>query len=319
MTLTAMTRKLTLRQKREIESWLFKLPWVLGFLLFLAYPIAYSLVLSFSKVNQMSLEMRFIGLKNYARAFLVDTRFLPLYAETIGNTLIDTPIIMFFSLVVAIMLNKQAKMRGLFRALFFLPFVISSGYVIQELFGQGVGGLSVALGTEAESGFSGASMGAEVLTAKTPSVVNVTGFVEEFVGPDLASAVNSFLNRLGLVLWRSGIQILLFLAGLQGISASIYDAAKIDGASEWQLFWKVTLPVISPIVMAVIIFTIVDSFMDVFNQVLSYIHQIAFTAEGGFDFGYSAAVSWIYFLTVLSVILGVSFALRKRIFYQGAK
>lgn len=304
----------SLEQKRRIEGWAFILPWVGGFLLFVAWPLAYSLYLSFQKVSVAGFRAQPVGLQNYKQIFIFDTAFLPMLLRTVGNVLVDTPVILFFSLVVAVMLNKEVGGRAFLRSLFFLPVVIGTGYVIRELFGQGVGGISVALGIEGDAG--SLAVDAAAVTAKTPSIVNVSAALNAFLGADVASAVNKFLNRLGLVLWRSGIQILLFLAGLQGISITLYEAARIDGASEWEVFWKVTFPIISPIMLAVIIFTIIDTFVDVFNEVVAYIHAQAFQS---FNFGYSSALAWTYFLTVFILITIVTAMVGRRVFYRGSR
>jgi ABC-type sugar transport system permease subunit len=197
--------------------------------------------------------------------------------------------------------------------------VIASGYVIQELFSQGVGGLSVALGVQGGTGGAVAlpSGGTVASSAKTPSVVNATALLAEVLGPGVAAGVNESLNRLGLVLWRSGIQILLFLAALQGISRSLYEAGRIDGASEWVLFWRVTLPIISPVMLAVVVFTVVDSFMDTFNNpILDYVRKTAFERA---KYGYAAALSWIYFLLVFAVLIVLLALMRRRVFYRGER
>ena len=314
-----MRLSLSLRQKKSFEGWVFILPWFVGFLLFLAYPLAISIVMSFAKVNTVTFNMRFVGFRNYTRAFLTDTQFISIFTQTMRNTVLDTPIIMFFSLFVAILLNRNVPGKTLLRGVFFLPVIVSTGYVIQELFGQGVGGIAVAMGTSGQVDLAAATEGAAALTAKTPSLLDVSPFLNEYLGSEIAAGISEFLNRLGLVLWRSGIQILIFLAGLQGISNDLYQAARIDGANEWELFWMVTLPIISPIILAVLIFTIVDSFMDIFNQVLDYIHSVAFTTMGGMNFGYAASLSWIYFISIFALILILYIIIGRKVFYQGEK
>jgi ABC-type sugar transport system permease subunit len=280
-----------LREKRAFEGFLFVLPWIIGFFLFIAWPMFFSLYLGFNKVNPAGFLTRFVGLRNFKRAFSLDIEFVPILLESLRDV------------------------------------VIGSGYVLKELMNQGIGGISIALGVESGTGMALDASGQAVETSvkvQTPNVVNISGYINEFLGPSMAAGINEFINRLGLTLWRSGIQILLFIAGLQGISKSLYEAGRIDGANEWTLFWKVTLPVISPIMLVVIIFTIVDSFTDVFNPVLHYIKEQAFPSQefgdaSARDFGYSSALSWIYFLIIFSLIMLVNFLMRKRIFYQGER
>lgn len=309
-----------LQRLRAREGLWFIVPWVAGFVAFVAWPLFFSLWLSFNRVNPAGFSTRWTGLQNFARAFVVDIDFLPILLGTVRDVVLETPVLLVFSLAVAILLNKNLPGRALLRALFFLPVVIGSGYVMQELLGQGVGGLSVVLGVEggpeATLTVGGAQVSTQAVTPETPNVVNISAFLNEFLGPQAATGINEFLNRLGLTLWRSGIQILLFLAGLHGISQSLYDAGRIDGANEWTLFWTLTLPMISPIIVAVLIFSIVDSFTDVFNEMLPYIRQQAFAER---NYGYSAALSWIYFGIILALILAILAIMRRRIFYQGQR
>jgi ABC-type sugar transport system permease subunit len=310
--------KTTLSRKKALEGRIFVFPWVIGFLLFVAWPLTYSLFLGFNKVNVAGFKTNFIGLKNFARAFFIDIDFLPLLWETLADVIINTPVLTVFSLAVAILLNRRMKGRGLLRGLFFLPVVMSSGYVLRELLGQGISGLSVVLGIdEASSGVMNLPSGAVVRGgAETPGSLDIAVLLNEFLGPQLASVIGAFLNRLGITLWRSGIQILLFLAGLQGISSSLYEAARIDGADEWKVFWKVTLPIISPILLVVVIFTIVDSFTDIFNPILNYIKDVGFVQN---NYGYSAALSWIYFAIIFILLMIVMGLFRKRVFYRGER
>lgn len=314
-----LKRRLTLEERKAWKGALFLLPWVVGFFLFVAYPMFFSFRISFGKVNPAGFTMRFIGLKNYTRAFIVDIEFLPKLWDTAKNVIIDTPIILVFSLSVAVLLARKMKGQTLLRALFFLPVVISSGYVIQELFDQGVGGLAVSLGIEggADSATTMYEIGATT-GPQAPNIINVTSILKDYLGPDIAQGIDQFLNRLGLTLWHSGIQIILFLGGLHQIPDSLYESGRIDGANEWTLFWKVTLPMLSPIILAGVIYTIVDSSTDIFNQVLHYISDLAFRTAIP-DFGYSAALAWIYFMVIFAMLLIVQLTMGRRVFYRGAK
>jgi len=307
---------MSLSRQRAREGILFVLPWLVGFCAFVAWPLGYSLFLSFQKVNSAGFTTIFIGVDNYVRAFSVDAKFGPELLNTIGTTLVNVPVILVFSLSVAVLLNRSLPARGVVRALFFLPVVIGTGYVMNELFRQGVGGVSVALGLQNQSGVVLLPSGGVATAARTTSAVDASAFLTEFLGPQISGSVNEFLNKLGLALWRSGIQIILFLAGLQGISRSLYEAGRIDGANEWTLFWSVTFPIISPVMVAVVIFSIVDSFTDVFNPILGMIKEQAFVK---LLYGYSAALSWIYFAVIFAVILAFLGLVSRRVFSRGER
>jgi ABC-type sugar transport system permease subunit len=304
-----------LTRLRAREGRLFVLPWVIGFLLFVAWPLGYSLFLSFQKVSPAGFRTTYVGIRNYADAFVTDAKFGPYLLVSLRTVLLETPVILVFSLAVAVLLNRNLPARGVVRALFFLPVVIGSGYVIYELFQQGVGGLSVALGGAAsQSGVLSLPTGGVAGGTRVGSTVNAARILRQFLGVGLAEGIDTLLNQVGLSLWRSGIQIILLLAGLQGISTSLYEAGRIDGANEWTLFWSVTFPILSPIMVAVVVFTVVDSFTDVFNDVLNYIRMQAFIKT---NYGYASALSWIYFLVIFALLGAVLAWVQRRVFYRG--
>src|SRR5687768_13557628 len=271
-------RRMSLTMQRTMEGYFFVSPWVLGFIVFLAWPLFPRLFLRFHELQATSLsDLKFRGIDKYEEAFFIDARFLPRLNDTLKQNLLDVPIIMIFSLFSAILANQKIKGVIGFRAVFFLPLVIGSAQVIQQLFAQGVGGAVLSQG------------------------VNVEELVFQFIGPDAVQGVTDLLNRLVFVLWRTGVQMLIFLAGLNAVSPVLYEAARVDGATDWDRFWKVTLPLLSPVILVNLVYTLVDSFTDPFNQVLSYVQQTAFA--GGFRLGYAASLGWIYFAIVFVVLM----------------
>jgi ABC-type sugar transport system permease subunit len=287
-------RRMTLQLQRTMEGYLFVGPWVLGFLVFLAWPLFQSFYLSFHELQATSLsDLKVRGIDNYKEAFFIDARFLPNLKTTLTNNALDIPVIMIFSLFSAILANQKIKGIIGFRAVFFLPLVIGSAQVIQQLFAQGVGGAVLSRG------------------------VTVQQLVEQFMGPDAAAGVTDLLNRLLFVLWKTGVQMLIFLAGLNSVSPVLYEAARVDGATDWDRFWKVTLPLLSPVILVNLVYTIVDSFTDPFNQVLTYVQQTAFA--GGFRLGYAAALGWIYFVIVFLILAIVVKITNRYVFYAGER
>jgi ABC-type sugar transport system permease subunit len=287
-------RRMSLSMQRTLEGYFFVAPWVLGFMIFLAWPLFQSFYLSFHELQATSLsDLKFRGIDNYKEAFFIDARFLPRLNDTLKNNLLDVPIIMIFSLFSAILANQ--KIRGVigFRAVFFLPLVIGSAQVIQQLFAQGVGGAVLSQG------------------------VDIQELVFQYIGPDAVQGVTDLLNRLVFVLWRTGVQMLIFLAGLNAVSPVLYEAARVDGATDWDRFWKVTLPLLSPVILVNLVYTLVDSFTDPFNQVLSYVQQTAFA--GGFRLGYAASLGWIYFFIVFLVLMVVIKLTNRYVFYAGER
>ena len=286
-----MSRRISSQRRRYLEAYVFVSPLIIGIGVFFAYPILTSIRLSFSDITKfIGFQMEWLGTDHYRRAFLLDVNFIPRFLDAIKYTLINTPLITVFALIFAIILNKDLRLRVFFRSVFFLPFLLGAGYIMDALLGQGVDEQSVR-------------------------VARGILFPEEIVfylGPRLYGVINGFLNRITIVLWRLGVQVLLYLSGLQGISPSLYESAKVDGATEWEMFWKITLPMISPVIILNLVYTMIDSFIDVGNPILQYVYDFAFRYT---RFEYSAAMSWIYAVFVF-VVLGIVFAMSKKLVYS---
>ena len=229
------------------------------------------------------MKVKWAGLTNYVRAFTVDVEFVPTFLEAVRQTMVKFPLTVLLSLIIAILLNRDIKARGLFRVIFFIPFLLGTGEVMQQIIDQGVD--------------------RAVLNIMDGRLIPYN--VLAYFGDTIANAVQTVLSVLVSVLWGSGVQILLFLSGLQSISPSLYEAARIDGATEWEIFWKVTVPMISPILLLNLVYTLVDSFTNISNPLLQYIQTYGFS---NLEFAYSAALGWIYFLfigLVVALIFGI--------------
>lgn len=274
--------KITMTTRHKLEGLFFVTPFIIGLIIFFVFPFFMSIKLSFGKIeNIVGFDVNWSGLGNYMRAFLMDVNFIPTFLKVVKDTLVESPLIIIFALLIAILINKDIKGRGFFRTVFFIPFLLGTGEVMRQLLSQGVDKQVLSLA-------DGSLIPKEILMYFGPQVV---GMVEEVFG------------MLVTVLWSCGVQILLFLSGLQGISPALYESAKVDGATEWEAFWKITLPMISPIMLLNIIYTLVDSFTNIENSILSYIQDYAFKK---IEFEYAAAMGWIYF-TFIIIVVGLVF------------
>ena len=260
--------RMKMANKDKLAGYFFISPWLLGSLLLFAVPVAYSVVISLTQFTTSDIVG--ISLHNYRKAFVEDINFIPMFLTTMRDTITNTPLINVFALFVAILLNKKMRLRGLFRSLFFLPVMLGTGFIMQQLLGQDIQQESMNLAR-------GIILPDEVLL---------------YLGPNVSEMALDFMGRITLIMWRSGVQILIFLAGLQGISPSIYEAAKIDSADGWQSFWLITLPMLTPIILLNVIYTIVDFFTDSSNGIVNYILEYGFKRN---DFGYAASIGWLYF------------------------
>lgn len=286
----------SIEKKKKLYGLLFVSPFIIGTIVFFIGPLVQSLVFSFNKItNIVNLgEMTFIGFGNYLEAFTMDISFIPIFIQVVRDTLIGTPITVVFSLIIAVMLNKKIRFRGFFRTIYFLPFLLGSGMILSLLLQMGVDEKSM-----------------DVMRG-----ILLPDEIRNVLGPSTTLFLSEFLNRITFILWRSGVQILLFLSGLQGISISLYESARCDGATEWEMFWLITIPMISPVILLNLVYTIIDYFSDVTNVMVQYFIKNAFQLQ---RFDYASALSWIYFMFVFVLILLVFLFMRKYVFYASEK
>ncbi|HEY0827469.1 MAG TPA: sugar ABC transporter permease [Bacilli bacterium] len=278
-----MKTRLSIQGRHYLEGYLFVAPWLIGFFIFMANPLLKSLVYSFQelKVTAAGLEGTYVGLKNYLFAFTVDVNFLPYLWQTFTYLLVVIPVCTIFALASALILNKPMYGRSLFRAIFFLPVIIASGVVLQKMMDQ-----QASRHLFYDEGLF------DTLNLIIPTYI---------LFPILGS-----MDVITFIMWQSGVQILIFLAGLQTISPSLYEAAQCDGATRWESFWKITLPMIVPMIFVNILFTIVHTFTAADNVMMDHIRWYVLQS----NYGYSAAMGWLYFLVCFAVIGFVFFLFR---------
>ncbi|WP_310225151.1 sugar ABC transporter permease [Paenibacillus qinlingensis] len=266
------------RWKEYGVGYLFMLPWIIGFSVFMAFPIGWSLYLCFNKVSLTGsgFKYQWVGLQNFKDALFKDNEYSVQIIAFFQQMIVILPVIIIFSLLVAILLNQNFPGRFLFRAIFFLPVIFSTGQVLTELFKQGAGDVPFI------------------------SQYGIDTFVAENFSPSLADPIISFLGMMIIILWSSGVQILIFIAGFQTVSRSIYEAVRIDGASPWESFWKITLPSIVPFIALNLLYTTVDLFTFPLNPVMEQIRKHMFNMSTGY--GYASALAWFYFLLIMIVI-----------------
>ena len=290
-----------LQRRKAISGYLFILPFIIGFLVFMVKPLFQSLYMSFCTVEVSANGFRNLwsGLNNYIRAFTVDTEFNRLLVEEISRMCINSLAIMVFSFFVALILNQKFKGRALVRAIFFLPVILSSGVILGVEYNNSL--LSSMQEMIADSGAG---------TSITGAIENI--LVTSGVGSGLFQTVFDIIDGIYDVAISSGIQIIIFLSGLQTISDSMYEAAAIEGCTSWESLWKITFPMISSLFLVNWIYTIIDFCMRSDNAVMEKISEQMITQ---INYGFASAMSWIYFAIVI-VIIGVSsFIISRRVYY----
>lgn len=271
------------------SGYLFVLPWLVGFAIFVAYPIIQTLIFSFSDVSidQGNLVTEGVGFKHYIYAIMTDTEFTKALSDYVMEMVLYVPVITVVSLILAMLLNSKLKGTGFFRTIFFLPVIITSGPVIEIFINQGV--------------------------ASFPGIEKLINFTElaETLPQFLIDALQFLTSEFIMILWFSGIQILVFMTGLQKLDKSMYEAAKIDGATKWETFWKLTLPALNPTIVLNVLFTVVMQSIFALNPIIIKIAASKDGAGDGAGYGYASAMSWIYFIVML-VIIGLSVLIFKK-------
>ncbi len=277
--------RITNKRREAVLGLSFILIWIIGYSIFTLYPVFNSLYLSFFKVrlDADGIQTTLVGINNFKAAFISDPYFVEILIEYVLEMILNVPVVIVFALIIAMLINQDVKGKGVWRTIFFLPVIISTGPVISELMNQGATTL--------------------------PSIENYD-FVQlilDNIGEAIANPIQALFDTILLVLWFAGIQILILLAGLQKIDRSIYEASMIDGASPWESFWKITLPSIMPLISVTIVYTVVSMSVFSLNEVIIYIRDkmLAESTVGTLTtgYGYSAALSWIYFVVMALLIL----------------
>lgn len=294
---------LNLRQKRDAKGYLFILPWLIGFLLFFLVPLIQSFNFALHRLvlDPDGYTLEFIGFGNFRHALFVHASFNRELTEAAMNMIINVPMILFFSLFVAVLLNQAFRGRMIARAIFFLPVIISAGAI------------SAA---EVSNALNQLVMGASEQGGSFEAVGLLRSFelermlVELNVSDNVVSYLTGAVDRIFEIVSNSGVQILIFLAGLQSVPKSMYEVAKIEGTTGYESFWKVTFPMVSSLILTNVIYTIIDSFSQ--NALTDMIMDTAFL---NYNFGLSAAMAWLYTLVISIFLLVVGYTISKRVFY----
>ncbi len=290
-----------LQKRKAIAGYLFISPFIIGFLAFMVKPLFQSLHMSFSEVSLGSgnFTLSFNGLENLKYAFRVDPEYTRLLVEELGRMVVYSLAIIVFSFFVALILNQKFKGRALVRAIFFLPVILSSGVILGlETNNQ----LMAALAAQIEDTTSGVSITAALETILRTSGVGVKAFEKVF----------EVIDNIYDVAIASGIQIIIFLSGLQTISSSMYEAADIEGCTKWESLWKITFPMISSMFLVNWIYTVVDFCMRSDNKVIEKIQSVMIDQM---QYGRASAMSWVYFIVILAFIGVSSFLISKEVYY----
>ncbi len=283
--------RISLVARREMKGYVFLLPWLIGFVAFFLVPLVQSVWYSWHdvKVTANGLKMIWVGWDNYTYIFQGDTVFVEQLGNFFTDAILRLAVILVFSLVIAMMLNQPLRGKGLFRTLFFLPIIVVSGPVLERLVNEGATAVPLI-----ES-------------------YGVNGIVEAMLPPMLARPLSSLFSQLILVLWYSGVPILIYMTGLQKIDSTLYEASMIDGANGWISFWKITLPALRPMILINGVYTLVFLATTGLNEVIATINERMFSdSSRGGGYGIASAMAWVYALCLAVALIALLLLTRER-------
>lgn len=306
--------RISYEKKKGLYGYVFIALWIIGTIYMFIIPLIVSVKYSLSATEVASANnyTNFPGMtgpgiycewnnfQNYIDLFTSDQDYVPNLIESLSAMPGDTFMILVFSLFIALLLSQNFKGRGLARAIFFIPVLVATGPV-----------LSIINGDMGSQGVGDASQFSSLFQVNmVDSFLEFMGFsnISQSVADNLGKIASELFN----LIWRCGIQTIIFLSALQQIPTSAKEAAQMEGATGWEFFWKITLPTISPMILANIIYTVIDCFIDSANPVMQ---QVVAKSTAQFH-GLSAAMAWTYFL-IVGVALGIVTAIvSKFVFYQ---
>ena len=276
----------SLERVRNRAGYTFVAHWALGLILFFIVPLVSSIWYSFNDVaiDVGGIKTEFMGLGYFKELFTIDPDYVTNLRDSIGMMCYSLPIIISLSLILAVLLNQKFKGRTVFRAIFFLPIIISNSVVMDMLNSEFIKLPLFSSGTEADG------------------LINYAEIIAGLGIPEEISPILTFLlaNTTSLI-WKCGVQTILFLAGLQSIPASMYEVSKIEGANKWEEFWLITVPSLRHIISLVIIYTMIELFVSLDNALVAE----AYKKMQAQAYGMSSAMLWVYFVIVLVLIGGV--------------
>ncbi len=280
-----------IEQLKSRYGWLFISTWLVGVILFFAIPVIQSVIYSFSQmtVNEGGIKTLFVGMKNYKYIIAEHTDYLGWLRKSVTNFLYSLPIIVLLSLVLALLLNNKFKGRLFFRALYFMPVIIASGVVIELISGMTTGGMS-------DSSVSESVSGGMFSVQDVMAVLDLPNQVAEYV--------QKIISNIFDLIWNSGIQTVLFIAGLQSIPSSLYEASRVEGATKWEEFWFITFPMLSNVTLLVMVYTMVELFISNRNVLILKVYDLMRAAV----YDQTSAMMWFYFLIVggiMGIIVGI--------------
>ena len=298
-------RKVGLMGRRAVYGYLFILPFIIGFIFFMLKPLGQSFKMSLSDVtiSTKGFELAYNNFANFKKAFLIDAEFNRLLVEGIGSMFFRSIATVVFSFFVALLLNQNFKGRTLARSIFFLAVILSSGVLVGL---ENNNSLMSQLKDTIEEAGSANSITVVLERILVPDAQGLGG-----ISSRMFAKVFEIIDSIYDVAMASGIQIIIFLSGLQNISPSMFEAAQMEGCTAWESLCKITVPMISPLLPVCWVYTIVDFFMKSDNAIMTKINDNVLALQ----YGFSSAMAWVYFVVCMALI-GITSLIISKVVYN---
>jgi ABC-type sugar transport system permease subunit len=303
------TMTLSLSGKRAITGYIFIMPFIIGFIGFIAVGIYTTARMSLSDISVggagLGMSMVWNEFAGYIQAFTVHPDFNEVLTSSVISMLIDLPLIIFFSLFMAMFLNQKFRGRTFVRAIFFLPVILGAPAIANAIVtarAMMMGGVSPASPDLMEAAGVGVTIDVQYYLYMLGDIA---------IPPTVIGYIVDAVARINSIIISSGVQIIIFLAALQSIPATIYEAAKIEGCSSYEMFWKITLPMVSPLIITNVVYTIIDSFQ--YSPVVTLSYDTIFS---DYNYGLGSVFSLISSLFVLLILLIIMLILRRFTYYS---
>lgn len=299
-------KNIGLTRRRGFYGYLFILPFILGFIFFMIKPLCSSFNMSLNDVNVSKDGFSYVwnNFQNYKRALAFDPDFNRMLVESIGQMFFRSLATIVFSFFVALLLNQKFKGRALARSVFFLAVILSSGVLVGLEYSNVT--MQNLKSTIEEAGNSNS------ITTVIEDILKTTSGTQSSTLTKAFEILFEIIDSIYDVAMASGIQIIIFLSGLQNISPSMFEAADMEGCTAWEKLWKITVPMVTPLLLVCWIYTIVDFFMKTDNQIMQKINEQLVIQM---NYGFSSAMSWIYFI-VCMIIIGISSFIISKVVYN---
>ena len=277
----------SLERKRSLSGYVFTAPWIIGFFIFMLYPLVMSFILSIGQIDEYrGLQTEIIGFQHYIDLFTKNSRFVPAILESVWDTFINAPLILVISLTISLLISRKLPGKGVFRLIFFLPVLLGTGYAMEQIGGAGnILEIPDNIGREIQFYFSR----------------DIANFLEEL----LLSVISLF--------WRSGVQIIIFIGGIQAIPDTYYEAALVDNANSWDSLWKITLPMLSPMIFLNLVYTVIDSFRNIDSALTRLVIDRSMQYA---EFESAAAMGWVYFAVAFAFVGMATLIFRRNVYYE---